>query len=93
MQNEQPAKSGDRSDFNDCVKPQDLRVGTMLTVYGRSFLIHDCDAFTQRWLQVLHIHKKKLRSALCPCNRTKPVHIPSELSSLHPGMHTDFSIH
>ena len=52
MQNEQPVRSGDRPGPDDCVKPQDLRIGTTLTVYGRSFLIHDCDAFTQKWLQV-----------------------------------------
>ena len=56
VQNEQPARSGNRPGSDDCVKPQDLRIGTILTVYGRTFLIHDCDAFTQKWLQVLHFH-------------------------------------
>ena len=56
MQNEQPVRSRDKPGPDDCVKPQDLRIGTTLTVYGRSFLIHDCDTFTQKWLQVNHLH-------------------------------------
>ena len=60
VQNEQPVRSGDRLGFDDCVKPQDLRIGTILTVYGRSFLVHDCDAFTQKWLQVLNIYESML---------------------------------
>ena len=53
-------RSGDRLGSDDCIKPQDLRIGTTLTVYGRSFLIHDCDAFTQKWLQVVQIYKGML---------------------------------
>ena len=30
----------------------DLRIGTFIHVFGRSFFIHDCDDFTRQWYKV-----------------------------------------
>lgn len=35
----------------DCYGPADLRIGRTVSVYGRGFLITDCDDFTRKWLQ------------------------------------------
>ena len=35
-----------------CYGPADLRMGSTVSVYGRTFLIVDCDDFTRKWLLV-----------------------------------------
>ena len=35
-----------------CYGPAELRMGATVSVYGRDFLIVDCDVFTRRWLLV-----------------------------------------
>ena len=32
--------------------PSDFRIGGTITVYSRTFFIHDCDAFTRAWYKV-----------------------------------------
>lgn len=29
--------------------PMDLKIGESLVIYGRAFLLHDCDSFTKAW--------------------------------------------
>lgn len=53
LQDGRPARPGYAPKVEECFGPQDFRTGTVLNVYGRQLLIHDCDAFTCTWLQVL----------------------------------------
>lgn len=32
-----------------CYKPEDLRMGTYLTVHNRDFFLNDADTFTKAW--------------------------------------------
>lgn len=42
---------GDELSPEDCIGPQDLCIGTVLNVYGRSLLIYDADKFTKNWYE------------------------------------------
>ena len=53
LQDGRPNRPGYAPKVEECFGPQDFRIGTVLNVYGRQLLIHDCDAFTCTWLQVL----------------------------------------
>jgi len=33
-------------------EPKDLNCGDMITIYGRTCLIYDCDDFTKQWYQI-----------------------------------------
>ena len=33
-------------------RPQDIRIGATVSVYGRQLYVYDCDDFTRQWLQV-----------------------------------------
>ncbi|CAF1272952.1 unnamed protein product [Rotaria sordida] len=35
------------TEVNDCYKPSDLTIGKTINIYGRNFLINDCDLFTK----------------------------------------------
>ena len=39
---------------SSCYGPAELRMGATVSVYGRDFLIVDCDDFTRKWLLVRH---------------------------------------
>jgi hypothetical protein len=41
-------KDGPQGSFVD---PADFAVGSTVTVYGRTFFLVDCDAFTRQWYQ------------------------------------------
>ena len=35
-----------------CYGPDDFRMGSFVSVYGRSLYLHDCDEFTRTWYKV-----------------------------------------
>lgn len=45
-------KAGNDNDRKLCFGLDDLRIGTFIHVYSRSFFIHDCDDFTRQWYKV-----------------------------------------
>lgn len=46
------AAAGSVLERSTCYGPADLRMGSTVSVYGRTFLIVDCDDFTRKWLLV-----------------------------------------
>ncbi len=48
-----------------CYGPADLRIGRTVSVYGRDFLITDCDDFTRKWLQARASHNTCISCIAC----------------------------
>lgn len=46
-------------------RPQDFRVGGVINVHNRDFLLYDCDAFTRQWYQVRAALVRCCASAAC----------------------------
>jgi hypothetical protein len=56
-----------------CYKPQDFRLGEYIDVHGRSFLLHDCDAFTSAWYRdALGYGDEELHSVDIRCAALRP---------------------
>ena len=46
-----PIQLGEELHSEDCLAPQDIRIGEILHIYGRKFLIYDADNFTKEWFR------------------------------------------